>query len=350
MLRGKFLIFCTFVLAAEEIEKLPVRMRPRPKYEPYGTRRERSEINIRSYNRVIENLQAHPRRFDVFSPDPTGRMSHFPEITLNSAEHYRVLLLRNPFYRNTERDALLLKLKLEPSWQPTRGLAPKKMIASRNTEPSSLPLLRGNTDLLVKPATRGADKSVRFGAGQQTDNLPSINNKTNIRKPQTAEPSVRPVNQHLPVVSESKESQQIDMVAKVNKPRPVTSDGSRSSRSKQTSSPTSSLSSLNTDFDSQPDDHHVKARQTAKAKNPAKLPKIAAKKEPDILEDSEFRRSLLQQLEGDRKKRLENTKWGLVAKTFKASTFLKVQMPDVIKDASTSKHHNRAKCCCSTIP
>ena len=61
-----------------------------------------------------------------------------------------------------------------------------------------------------------------------------------------------------------------------------------------------------------------------------------------MLEDSEFRRSLLQQLEGDRKKRLENTKWGLVAKTFKASTFLKVQMPDVIKDASTSKHHTRA--------
>ena len=318
-------------------------MRPRPKYEPYVTRRERSEINIRSFNKVIENLHNSPRRFDVFTPDGIGSdQSHFRDIAMASTNQYKVLLLRNPFYRHTERDDILLKLKTEPNWQPAagRGLAPRRMIATRSTDPTSLPALRDNRDVQVKPASRGGDRSVRFRSGLD-ESLPSINAKQQLAmppKPQTAEPSVRPAAKHLPVVTEATEDK-IDTVAKVNKPRPATSDGSRSTRSRRAaSSATSSLSSLSDSSSQSGDDKRVeKSKQDT-----TKLPKMPERKEPNLLEDPDFRKNLLQKLEGDRKKRIENTKWGLVANTFKASAFLKIQMPDVIKDASTSKHHNRA--------
>lgn len=329
-------------------------MRPRPKYTPYSTRKERSLINMNSYHKVINNLHTNPRRFDVITPDINGSRGNLPDIAMSSTEQYKLLLLKNPFYKHTERDEIMLKVKLDPTWQTTAatGLAPKKLIASRSADPMSLPLLR---EAQIKPMSRGYDKSVRFHGGSQ-EHLPQIGGKggaVDRRKIQTAEPGSRPVatNQTLPVLGERADGENISAVAKANKTRPATSTGSRSTKSRL-SSASSSLSSLSDD-DSYSQSAGVLKRTTKnKMATGSKNNKEGySKKKEDskentmelkILDDPNFRRGLLAELDGKRLARNENSKWGLVANAFKASTFLKIQMPDVIKDSSTSKRHNRA--------
>lgn len=276
------------------------------------SQKERSDLNFLNFRKVIRNLHDNPRKFDVFTPDdfrPLSSKSRLPQIQigLHDSEQYKVLIRKHPFDKNFEKNAILQRSR---------------------TEFLQVPHMPGKPYFKPNVTSRSAD----LGGKLPSLKIPSMPDLRNGVEQQHEQVTLPRLDRQESILSPVKET--------VTKPHKETAD----KMSVCSASNEDDLDSVESD-----ESGYLMAAK-AKRQNAQKLAKqqetnnlaLPPKNEPNLLEDANFRKNLIQELDEKRQERSTGNKWGLVKNAFKATNMLKVKMPDVIKDEAKNKHHNRA--------